>query len=80
MDLQNIFYIVSIIFMLLVLAAVISIAVAINHMRDTALGLRHDITRRIDNFKEAAKPQIGAGLGTIATTLLAFGIKRIFKR
>lgn len=80
MDLQNIFYIVSIVFMLLILTTVISIALAINHMKDTVFGLRHDITERIDNFKEAAKPQIGAGLGTIATTLIAFGIKKIFKR
>ena len=82
MTLENTFYVLGIIFMILNIAILVGIVVGVFFIKKKIEEIQRNIEDKIATVKEVAATHtvLAEGAGAVAMGLLSFGLKKIFKK
>lgn len=82
MTLENTFYVLGIIFMVLNIAILVGIVVGVFFIKKKIEEIQQNVEEKIATVKEVTSQpaELARGMGAIAAGIVSFGLKRIFKR
>jgi hypothetical protein len=82
MTLENTFYVLGIIFMVLNIAILVGIVVGVFFIKKKIEEIQQNVEEKIATVKEVTSQpaELARGMGAIVAGLVSFGLKRIIKR
>ena len=82
MTLENTFYVLGIIFMVMNIAILLGIVIGVFYIKKKIEEIQQNIEEKIATVKEVtSEPALLArGAGAIAATVLSYGLKKVFNR
>jgi len=82
MTLENTFYVLGIIFMVLNIAILVGIVVGVFFIKKKIEEIQQNVEEKIATVKEVTSQpaELARGMGAVVAGLVSFGLKRIIKR
>lgn len=80
MDLQSIFYVVGIIFMVMMIGLLLSIAYFLTKVQQSIQSMRENIANKTQEIKENANGKIAGVAGSLVTAFIMSRVKDMLKK
>ena len=80
MDLQSVFYIVGIIFMVMMIALLLTLAYFLTKLQTSIQSMRENIATKTQELKSKADGEIASMAGGLITSFIMSRIKNAFKK
>lgn len=80
MDLQSLFYLVGIIFMIMMIGLLLAVAYFLTKVQTSIQSMRENIIHKTEEFKSRANGEIASMAGGLITSFIMSRVKNAFKK